>query len=514
MIGFVITIYHLVMIIVDHRRHRNWHSTGLAIAWPIISIPMIGVLQGNMDPPLFGIPLLILFSTVWWKDRRIYLAGLLLFYALCVMVLGVAWSNGSRIHWPFILLWPVSVALIIYWRFTRMQALDKQDVSFNQEKSLQVNMTGPSAKIQSRGRKAVLIGLPIIIAILLIYSIGFYRSGYTPKPIPESIKEPRVVLNKIGLIKTQALQLAGIGKITDIVKLQESSPEGARLAIAGIGGAALTDDNLSIKKQVKYDGKFDPVSVVRLNNAGDLGYISRGAWASLPYLMDGSGKQLWKYNDGGSGVDDMAAGDLNGDGTPEFAVGFNGGGGGHLLNADGKKVWAQSDANVWHLEIVDVDGDGHPKIVHSNAAGAITIRDADGRILSKHKPETYFAHFSIINLPDFKNLPYLLLNNDEKIWILNFKGETIKKLPSIFSCDGDVKGNVVKLDNDNSYIAVIADIHKWDRSVLYLYNSSDQLIYQEILPEACFSIYALPSSEGSYQSLLVGCKDTVWQYKL
>ena len=122
--GAAITIFHLVMIIVDHRRHRKWQSTLLAIAWPIMCIPMIGVLQGNMDPPLFGIPILILFSTVWWKDKRIYFAGLALFYTLCAMVLFVAASNGSRVHWPFLLLWPVSAATIIYWRSKRILALN------------------------------------------------------------------------------------------------------------------------------------------------------------------------------------------------------------------------------------------------------------------------------------------------------------------------------------------------------------------------------------------------------
>jgi hypothetical protein len=276
----------------------------------------------------------------------------------------------------------------------------------------------------------------------------------------------------------------------------------------------LTDDKLSVKKQVKYDGKFEPVSVVCQKNTGALGYISRGAWASLPYLIDSSGKQQWKYNGGGSGVDDMAAGDLNGDGNLEYVVGFNGSGGVHLLNSDGNKVWSQPDGNVWHVEIVDVDGDGHPKIVHSNATGVITIRGADGQILSKHKPATYFAHFSIINLPDAKNLPYLLLNNDEKIWILNFKGETIKRLPAPFSNNGHAKGSMVKLENGDSYLGVIVDAYIWDRSIFYLYNSSDQLVYQEILPEACFSIYAFPSFDGRHQLLLVGCKNVVWQYKL
>jgi hypothetical protein len=371
------------------------------------------------------------------------------------------------------------------------------------------------AKNQRRRKKVVFISLPIIIVILSIYGLDIHQfTSYTPTPIPATIKEPRVEINKVGLRKNQALKLAGLGKITDIVRLQEPSAEGARLAIAGTAGAALIDDQLSVKKQIKFDGKLDPVSIVHLNGPSNIGYISRGSWANRPYLMDGSGKQKWIYNGGSMGVDDMAAGDLYGDGNIEYVVGFNGGGGVHLLNADGNKVWSQPDSNVWHVEIVDIDGDGHPKIVHSNAAGEITIRGPDGRVLSKYRSNAYFAHFSIIDLPKAKNVPHFILNNDEKIWIINFKGETIKRFSSPFSRDGFAKGSMVKLDNNDSYLGVIVDPLIWDRSVLYLYNSADELVYQEILPEACFSVYALPSTNGLHQSLLVGCKNVVWQYAL
>ena len=121
--GSVIAIFHVVMVVVDHRRHRKWSSTLLAIVWPIISVLMIGVLQGNMDPPLFGIPLFVLFSMAWRKDKRSFWAGLVLFYALCAMVLGVATSNCSQIHWPFLWLWPASAGSLILWRCIRVSVL-------------------------------------------------------------------------------------------------------------------------------------------------------------------------------------------------------------------------------------------------------------------------------------------------------------------------------------------------------------------------------------------------------
>jgi len=41
---------------------------------------------------------------------------------------------------------------------------------------------------------------------------------------------------------------------------------------------------------------------------------------------------------------------LSGDEKPRVVVGLNGGGGITMLDENGKKVWHQSDRNVWHVE--------------------------------------------------------------------------------------------------------------------------------------------------------------------
>ena len=116
-------IFQIGMMIGDHKKHGDWRSTILAVVWPLICVSMIYVLQGSMDPPLFGIPLAILFLTAWWRNMWVFMPGVVLYYATSAGVLIISARQGSQVHWPFLLLWPISFVLLFLWRYLRMRAL-------------------------------------------------------------------------------------------------------------------------------------------------------------------------------------------------------------------------------------------------------------------------------------------------------------------------------------------------------------------------------------------------------
>jgi len=116
------SIFQIVMTVGDHRRHKDWRSTILAIVWPLICMSMIFVLQGHRDPPLFGIPLILLFLLVWWRNMWAFMTGVVLYYILSAAVLVVSVRGGSTVHWPFLMLWPISFGLLFLWRYFRMRA--------------------------------------------------------------------------------------------------------------------------------------------------------------------------------------------------------------------------------------------------------------------------------------------------------------------------------------------------------------------------------------------------------
>ena len=89
-------IFQIVMIVRDHRQHRDWRSSLLAVIWPLMCVSMIYVLQGSMDPPLFGIPLAILFLTAWWRNMWVFMPGVVLFYTASAVVLIISRSRARR----------------------------------------------------------------------------------------------------------------------------------------------------------------------------------------------------------------------------------------------------------------------------------------------------------------------------------------------------------------------------------------------------------------------------------
>lgn len=287
----------------------------------------------------------------------------------------------------------------------------------DQTKAGGLNETNSHDHNQQHRKKTIKNGLwlfvPPLIIVFACVAIAMQNpdgSGAQLK-MPDELNTPRIVKSLQGVTKKVFLEDKRLGVITDIVFQSDPYEKSKMTILAGTMGALFTDAGLPAKF-VPFEKKQAHVNFILLNSQGTYGFMNRGAWCSDARVMDASGKHIWSYRAGGNGIDDMVSGDIDGDSLPEFAVGFNGGGGIHLLNNQGKKLWEFPDANVWHVEMADLNGDGHKHIVHSNACGQITVRDKQGKVISKHEPEPYFSYFSLIRWPD-ANSPERLLQVEE-----------------------------------------------------------------------------------------------------
>ncbi len=320
--------------------------------------------------------------------------------------------------------------------------------------------------------------------------------------VPDELKTPRVVTSMLGLKKEVYLSDQRLGRITDIVFNKD------RAVFAGDGGALIRESGA--ERFVGFERGQDDINFIRIDKADAFGFMNRGSWAHDARLMDIEGRVLWRYG-GSSGVDDMASGDVDGDGYPEYVVGFNGGGGIHLLDQHGRKIWQFDDGNVWHVEIGDIFGDGHNYIVHSNAGGEVTVRDISGKVISSAKPSAYFSSFSLIRWPDAAGSARLLYAEDNRIWILDARGTVLAKFTAPGSGSlGEARGAVLEY-NKGKVLGTVIDYKNWKRTLLFIHDGNGNILYREILPESCKSIVIIPGEEKGF---LIGGEGRIIKYSL
>jgi hypothetical protein len=370
--------------------------------------------------------------------------------------------------------------------------------------------------------------IAIIALAVVIPCPGHTTEASSPKEpcdrIPARLKHVGVVTGQGMLAKKLWYEQTGLGKITDIRWGNFDGEPGEEFVVVGTQGAAFLRPDGGQKSTVRFDwraiGEYwgEHVVAADMDNDGQCEFLDRaGAWLPPVALLSHRGKPLWTYTSD-DGVDNAVAGDVNGDGRLEVAVGFNGGGGVHLVDRDGRTLWKQPDGNVWHLEMLDVNGDGKPEIVHSNAAGQITVRDAQGQVLWRTEDKTSVSDFCTVAWPNVT--PAALLFVDEgHLRVLDVRGATKASKSLLLTAAGPSvwftwqSAAWVTQKGQPARLAVLLDQEVYDRGLLLLFDDALNLLYQEVLGTSGAALYAGGPLAGQGR-VLVGAEDQVWEYRL
>ena len=334
-------------------------------------------------------------------------------------------------------------------------------------------------------------------------------------------KEPGVILGGGVLSRRAFLTEPAVGVVTDIRLGKLDGKPGTTLGIAGTKGAVFLDRSGRVASRVSFQASCNCVQMVDVNGDKVCEFMDRSFFADKASLLDHRGHVLWSYGSS-SGVNDMAAGDVDGDGRPEFAVGFNGWGGVHLLDRKGKLRWRQPDANVWQVEIADVDGKGAAEILHSNSAGMMTIRDKRGKITSRVGLTARLQHFSVCRWPTAGSAQHVITAEGDTIWLFELGNTKAAPFwaPGIDPLTRPIAVPVKLAGKAPEYLAVAISgsgrmMGKMiAESMLYGFDSARTLAYAEKLPEPCMALAAIPVGNSGAQALLVGGKGRVWEYRL
>jgi hypothetical protein len=285
-----------------------------------------------------------------------------------------------------------------------------------------------------------------------------------------------------------------------------------QLAIVGTGGGVFLSADRVTSRKFRFSSQEPLESVVLAEpvNADEPLFLSHGSWSSPVILYDSSGLRLWHY-DGTFGVDDAAAGDLEGDGKMKVAVGMNGAGGIHLLDADGREIWSRPDGNVWHVEILAGASGAPGRILNSNARGQLVLRDSEGKVIRRADLDTYTSNFTLVRWGDDRSATCVVVAGPYDVYVYTPEGRPIASFhapgPTLYD---DIRATNVRFSPGSTDFAVLRNYGRWNRSVLSINGAQGVLVYREILDDTCDSLAAFP--DRGNETLLVGCGGKVWQY--
>jgi hypothetical protein len=361
----------------------------------------------------------------------------------------------------------------------------------------------------------------IVLAGMGIYSIHRLDSRMAQEH-GEKLQKlvPRVITGAGQFEKTPFYTGTSLGEISEILVGWPADREGATFTVVGMEGAHFLDESGALKKQILFPTRC-PMEVTRLDASGDYGFLTRDqGWALGVTLLDKRGQELWTYGGRLTGIDDSASGDLLGDGRLEVVVGRNGHGGVALLDRDGKNIWQKAEANVWHVETLDIKGDGHREILHSNARGQLLVRNASGDVVADYLPDHYVSQFALTRWGAESQASHILIPSQERrdgcckpaLIVLRANGKAVADLQAPL---GDLmnraRGTPVRYAKETEYYAALENAGiSLERSMLFLYDKNGQIVYQEIIGDSCSAISTLPGKLGD--RLVVACAGKIWEY--
>lgn len=373
-------------------------------------------------------------------------------------------------------------------------------------------------------RKILIAFAVLILGLIVVGVYVFHRiESQLARDSRENLQklQPRVITGSGLLKKTTFYKAEDLGEVTEILAGWPADREGAVLTVVGDRGAHFLDNRGLLKKQIRFSNDFFcPVQITRLDASGEYGFLTRDeSWATDVTLFDKQGQELWSYKGGIRGIDDSVGGDLDGKGNLQVVIGFNGGGGVALVDGKGKEIWQKTDTNVWHVETLDINGDGREEILHSNARGQLLVRNARGEIIARYLPDHYVWHFALTRWGTESQARHILIPSKEdgegccksSILVLEADGKSVIHLDDPLGDQMHVThGTPVHFPKKAAYYAVLQTNGPLKRSILFLYDAEGKIVYQEILSDACLSIASVP--EKSAERLLVGCSGNILEY--
>lgn len=157
----------------------------------------------------------------------------------------------------------------------------------------------------------------VLAAVLLLWV------GCSCEPGPARF-DPEVILNEFGLVRTDTIDLASVGLVSDIVIGDYDPMPGDEIVVAGTKGATVLDRDFGIIRSIAFESSDSGFRYVTdVEGDGSPEFVSVSDVGDL-VLEDATGAKLWTRNtawDRGSvEFAEGTFGDVDGDGDVEFVI--------------------------------------------------------------------------------------------------------------------------------------------------------------------------------------------------
>ncbi|MFZ3092106.1 MAG: VCBS repeat-containing protein [Nitrospirota bacterium] len=361
-------------------------------------------------------------------------------------------------------------------------------------------------------------GFYSLLALLILISISSVALGFKEVFEYENYYTPRIATGKDLLQKEQFLVNDKLIEIRSISVNAGKSDANGKLIIIGERGALFAELSGEQRAFVSFDRRVGYTVPVDVEGDGVLEFMNRGGGWQPVSLLDSRGQTLWMYPSEEFSVtkgaaDTMAAGDIDKDGMIDFVIGMNGSGGLHVLDAKGKEIWKRDAGNVFSVEILDIDKDGTPEILHSDSGEGIVIRKANGDKIGTIKNTG--GGFSLLHQGNSKN-ESLIVYDDHRLNLTDLKGN-VKRIFELHGGGHTPHGTLVYfngISNPPHYAFVRTIQATGMRPDLTVFDPDGKLVYHEIFHASYLAIASLRQKEKELDGLLIGENSKVWLYNM